>query len=70
MNVVFGGLPIEDGDEESLQYFPIDKVFCCSVFSNFLFVYFCVSEKSWSFYDSVLPDARIQAQERPGGMRV
>ncbi|XP_005054607.1 PREDICTED: putative short-chain dehydrogenase/reductase family 42E member 2 [Ficedula albicollis] len=26
VNVVFGGLPIEDGDEESLQYFPIDKL--------------------------------------------
>ncbi|KAI1233774.1 hypothetical protein IHE44_0004221 [Lamprotornis superbus] len=25
VNVVFGGLPIEDGDEESLPYFPIDK---------------------------------------------
>uniref|UniRef100_A0A8C3M9V0 3-beta hydroxysteroid dehydrogenase/isomerase domain-containing protein n=1 Tax=Geospiza parvula TaxID=87175 RepID=A0A8C3M9V0_GEOPR len=27
VNVVFGGLPIEDGDEESLPYFPIDQVF-------------------------------------------
>uniref|UniRef100_A0A674GNR7 Putative short-chain dehydrogenase/reductase family 42E member 2 n=1 Tax=Taeniopygia guttata TaxID=59729 RepID=A0A674GNR7_TAEGU len=26
VNVVFGGLPIEDGDEESLPYFPIDKL--------------------------------------------
>ncbi|KAM3661966.1 putative short-chain dehydrogenase/reductase family 42E member 2 [Ammospiza maritima maritima] len=26
VNVVFGGLPIEDGDEESLAYFPIDKL--------------------------------------------
>ncbi|XP_064582025.1 putative short-chain dehydrogenase/reductase family 42E member 2 [Zonotrichia leucophrys gambelii] len=26
VNVVFGGLPIEDGDEESLAYFPVDKL--------------------------------------------
>ncbi|NWR63467.1 D42E1 reductase, partial [Bucorvus abyssinicus] len=25
VNVVFGGLPIEDGDEETLPYFPIEK---------------------------------------------
>ncbi|XP_051638759.1 putative short-chain dehydrogenase/reductase family 42E member 2 [Manacus candei] len=25
VNVVFGGLPIEDGDEESVPYFPLDK---------------------------------------------
>uniref|UniRef100_A0A8C3CV13 Short chain dehydrogenase/reductase family 42E, member 2 n=1 Tax=Cairina moschata TaxID=8855 RepID=A0A8C3CV13_CAIMO len=25
VNVVFGGLPIEDGDEESVPYFPIEK---------------------------------------------
>ncbi|NXW00730.1 D42E1 reductase, partial [Fregetta grallaria] len=28
VNVVFGGLPIEDGDEETVPYFPIEKVFC------------------------------------------
>lgn len=27
VNVVFGGLPIEDGDEETVPYFPIEKVF-------------------------------------------
>ncbi|NXM75341.1 D42E1 reductase, partial [Serilophus lunatus] len=26
VNVVFGGLPIEDGDEETVPYFPIDKL--------------------------------------------
>ncbi|NXS09995.1 D42E1 reductase, partial [Neodrepanis coruscans] len=26
INVVFGGLPIEDGDEETVPYFPIDKL--------------------------------------------
>ncbi|NXQ40158.1 D42E1 reductase, partial [Catharus fuscescens] len=26
VNVVFGGVPIEDGDEESLPYFPINKL--------------------------------------------
>ncbi|NWV34764.1 D42E1 reductase, partial [Grantiella picta] len=26
VNVVFGGLPIEDGDEESLPYFPLEKL--------------------------------------------
>lgn len=25
--MVFGGLPIEDGDEETVPYFPIEKVF-------------------------------------------
>ncbi|NWI70525.1 D42E1 reductase, partial [Todus mexicanus] len=25
VNVVFGGLPVEDGDEETVPYFPIDK---------------------------------------------
>lgn len=27
VNVVFGGLPIEDGDEETVPYFPTEKVF-------------------------------------------
>lgn len=26
MNVVFGGNPIEEGDEETVPYFPLEKV--------------------------------------------
>lgn len=28
VNVVFGGNPIEEGDEETVPYFPLEKVFC------------------------------------------
>lgn len=28
MNVVFGGNPIEEGDEETVPYFPLEKVLC------------------------------------------
>uniref|UniRef100_A0A8C3I535 Short chain dehydrogenase/reductase family 42E, member 2 n=1 Tax=Chrysemys picta bellii TaxID=8478 RepID=A0A8C3I535_CHRPI len=32
VNVVFGGNPIEDGDEETVPYFPLEKVFCLYYF--------------------------------------
>jgi len=28
VNVVFGGNPIEEGDEETVPYFPLEKVLC------------------------------------------
>lgn len=28
VNVVFGGNTIEEGDEETVPYFPLEKVFC------------------------------------------
>lgn len=44
--------------------FQLKRYFGCIIFSSFLFVYFLVSEKAWSFHDRVLPDARIQVPER------
>lgn len=49
VNVVFGGLPIEDGDEETVPYFPIEKVFGLYYFFHFSSVYILLFKKSLEF---------------------